>query len=572
MTDASYRRAFRWLAVAIILVLYAISVFRIHPTNFFGLMQDDTIYFSSAKALAAGNGYILPSIPGTPAATKYPILYPWILSWVWRWNPSFPSNLADAVGVTVAFGCAFFALVFAFLRSLKGIGDAEALLLTAFCALHPLVIFYGGSLLSDIPFAALALAAMLVGDRAMRHAANSAWPAACAILVGLSIFMRVFGLPVAAGIVLAGLTRRTWRQLLVFSACLAPFFAALLWRAIFPHFPVPPVTGAAALSVGWARTWAYYTSYVAAWKMGIPDATAFWTMLRTNSGFILRGPSDIFLAPLLMPDNIFGRTLIVVVTVAVLAGIVRQARAGEWKPIHFVLPFYVAVILFLNFQDANNRYFLPFWPLFAAGLWLEVRHVLAMVRRTLRSPRGALEKAVAASLAVAILALSVGIVWNYVAGTRTVMAEKSAERAAFLEDKRAAYDWIVRNTAPGTRVVAYEDASLYLYTGRQAMSPVPALLTEVYAPDRMDESLAHITDLPRAIGAELWLFSADDFVNSNAEISAKAVARMSDLEHALPLVYQSDDGRVEIHSLACIQHPEAPACLGVDNVLFPASK
>ena len=57
--------------------------------NFF----DDAYYFGSAKALAQGGGYIIPNLPGGPPQTKYPVLYPWLLSWVWRWYPSFPSNI-----------------------------------------------------------------------------------------------------------------------------------------------------------------------------------------------------------------------------------------------------------------------------------------------------------------------------------------------------------------------------------------------------------------------------------------------------------------------------------------------
>ena len=89
-----------WLGLAGIAILYLAAIVRLHPANFFGVTQDDTIYFSSARALTAGSGYVLPSVPGTPPATKYPILYPWILSWVWRWNPSFPANLRDALGIT----------------------------------------------------------------------------------------------------------------------------------------------------------------------------------------------------------------------------------------------------------------------------------------------------------------------------------------------------------------------------------------------------------------------------------------------------------------------------------------
>src|SRR5579872_7532522 len=115
-----YRRAALGMGFVLMLLCYFASVRRMQPSNFFGLTQDDTIYFSSAQALAAGHGYILPSVPGKPHATKYPILYPGILSWVWRWNPSFPSNLSDAAMVSAAFGACFLVLVFFFLRSLKG--------------------------------------------------------------------------------------------------------------------------------------------------------------------------------------------------------------------------------------------------------------------------------------------------------------------------------------------------------------------------------------------------------------------------------------------------------------------
>jgi len=210
--SVSYRRALPWLGLALVLVFYVISILRPHSTNFFGLTQDDTIYFSSAKPLTAGKSYILQSLPGTPPATKYPILYTWILSWVWRWNPVFPANLAGALAITLVFGIVYVILVFLFLRKLRDIGDAEALLLTAFCALHPTVLFYSSSVLSDILFSAMALGAMLVAKRAMQREARPAEALGCGILAALSMLMRVLGVAIAAGVIIAGLARRAWMQ------------------------------------------------------------------------------------------------------------------------------------------------------------------------------------------------------------------------------------------------------------------------------------------------------------------------------------------------------------------------
>ena len=154
-------RAFPWIGLAVILICFVISILREHPTNYFGLTGDDAVYFSSAKALAQGQGYVLPNVPGAPPATKYPILYSWLLSWAWRVNGSFPANLREATAITVVFGLGFITLALVFLRRLAGIGNAESLFITAFCALHPRVIFFSGAVMSDIPFAALALAAKL---------------------------------------------------------------------------------------------------------------------------------------------------------------------------------------------------------------------------------------------------------------------------------------------------------------------------------------------------------------------------------------------------------------------------
>src|SRR5216683_7671898 len=154
-----------WIALSGIIVGYVFFVVRLHPTNFFGLSEDDTLYFSSAKAMAEGRGYILPSVPGTPPATKYPILYSWILSWVWRWDAAFPENLSAAVAMNLGFGVAYLIAAFSFLRGLPGFSNAVALVLTAGCALNPRVLFFSANLMSDIPFAALALGACVFAVR-----------------------------------------------------------------------------------------------------------------------------------------------------------------------------------------------------------------------------------------------------------------------------------------------------------------------------------------------------------------------------------------------------------------------
>jgi hypothetical protein len=542
-----------WIILIAIFSAYVISVIRLHPTNIFGLSEDDAIYFSSAQALAQGRGYILPSIPGTPSATKYPILYPLILSAVWRFSPSFPSNLVPAIAVTVAFGVWFLTAVFFFFRSFKTLSDAECLVLTAFCALHPLVIFYSGSILSDIPFAALALTAMVLANNVMQESSGTPSVVLCAILAGLSMLMRLFGLPIVAGIIVAAIARRAWRPLLVFIASIFPFVLIVAWRIIHPVTSVPPVSGAAAATLGWAHTWAYYTSYWAMWKISVPNIHIFWAMIQNNALLTLSGPADFFLAPTFVHNTLFGRATVAVIGLVTLTGIVRQAKLRGWSAVHFSLPFYLAVVLLWNYADANNRYLLPYWPLFAAGLWFELRHLLKLVAAQLSAARAALEKVVVVMLGGLVLVPACAIAVNYVWGTRELMHQQSEKRGALLKGKKAAYDWLVKTAAPNTRVIAYEDPSVYLYSGRMAMRPIFFSTAEQFDSARLTQVLSHLGDVPQAIGADYWITAADDFQNEWPSAGAGAQQFVNGLDGKAPVVYSNPDYSVRIYSIQCFQ-------------------
>ena len=214
------------LALSSIAVVYVVTIVQLHPSNLFGLTGDDGIYMSSAKALAEGKGYVMPNLPGSPPATKYPVFYPWILSFVWRLNPVFPANLPLAIAVSVAFGVGFLMAAFAMFSSLGGFSRREALVLTAYLGLHPLVMFFGASVLSEMPFAFLALASMTVAERFMRPNERQLGSVCSGALAGLSVLTRILGFPILLGILVTGVVRRSWRQLATFVLTAAPFVGA----------------------------------------------------------------------------------------------------------------------------------------------------------------------------------------------------------------------------------------------------------------------------------------------------------------------------------------------------------
>jgi hypothetical protein len=554
-----------WLGLACIFAAFFTAVVRLHPKNFFGYTQDDSIYFSSAKGLAEGKGYVLTSVPGSPAATKYPILYPWLLSWVWRWNPSFPSNLADAIAINFLFGVAFLAISFLLLRRFRSLRDVEALLLIAFCAMHPLVIFFSGSLHSEIPFAALALASLLVADDAMRPAARPLLAIISGVLVGLSMMVRVFAIPVAAGIVVAALYRGTRRQLVSFIAALTPFFGVLCWRVIWPALPQSPVSGPLASSVAWIHTWAYYTSYVNVWRQGVPTLAIFLAVVKNNAFLLLSTPGMYFLYPLLTGEGAIQRLAVIIATVASLVGLWRDARRSEFRPVHFAVPFYALLVLVWNYPQAD-RFLLPFLPIFAAGIWIEAKHALGLAVSALfvrgNSTPTLVEKLFATVMTVILVGFITAIALNFV-GVRGLWSNVTKNRAATLQEKLEAYSWIARSTPADTRVVAYEDASLYLYTGRQAIRPFTFTTADFFDSSRLETDLDHLDDVAAAIGARYWVTSDDDYSFEWPEAYTKIQERMRATVDKRPMVFRSIGGHVRVYLLGCPQQPGPDACAPV---------
>src|SRR3954470_24300485 len=90
-----------------------------------GVIDDDAVYSVTAKALAEGRGYRLINLPGAPPQTKYPILWPAVLSLLWNAAP-FPANVVLMQALTLATGAALAALSYLYLVRWGYAGRASA--------------------------------------------------------------------------------------------------------------------------------------------------------------------------------------------------------------------------------------------------------------------------------------------------------------------------------------------------------------------------------------------------------------------------------------------------------------
>ena len=134
----------------------------------------------------------------------------------------------------------------------------------------------------------------------------------------------------------------------------------------------------------------------------------------------------------------------------------------------------------------------------------------------------------------------------------------ASDRSNLLADKREAYQWLSCCTSHDDVVIAYEDASLYLYSDRQSMRPMAFPTSVLIDPAYFQESLTHMTDVAHVIGARYWLIADDDFDLEWETAASLGRVREMEFEQRLPVVFQSRNGHIRIYKIGCDDPFEFP--------------
>lgn len=550
-----------WAVLFAILILYVFSALRLRPVASFGFYWDDGFYFSTAKALADGKGYVLPSFPGHMSSEKTPELYPLLLAGVWKLDPHFPGNILPAVGLTLGFGCLALLLTFLMLRRWPGLGDWWALAVVALVGLSSEFIYLSPMVLSDIPFMALMLGAAWLIECSLAAEQGAGTALGAGVLAGLSVGLRSLGIPVAAGIGLLLLFRRKFRRLFWF--CLPGLPLTLFWSW-------PAIRGVLGLSAqviagdptrsGWTQTVCHYSSYACEWRMSVPNLGALGTTILLNLRFIAQEPGTLLLRPLAVNGTAWSLVVVMVLSAAAYVGVIRHWRRNGWRPLNAILPLYLLVITV--FPSVPGRYLLPFAPLFFAGLVLEGRHIGSLVVRRLRQGGGRDERVAAWILGLGALVLAATVTINYAYVIPHGFATVGVYRQENLADERGAYAWLRRHAATDARVIAKEDGLIYLYTGRLAVRPITTLPEAFYLhdPRYAERDAAHLSDVARHIGASYWLTTPYDYLRERKADRALLLRNESALLATARTVYRSPDGRVVLYDTRCLWVRPAQGC------------
>ncbi|MDA1312416.1 MAG: hypothetical protein O2968_03685 [Acidobacteria bacterium] len=529
-----------------LLVLHSTS-----PAVRFGQFYDDTLYMSMAEALARGDGFVIPSLPGTPPQTKYPVLYPWVLSWIWRWVPAFPENVRAAVVLNAFAACWYLITAFLLLRRWKGIGSSLALAIVSICAFHYSFVFQSGQVTTEIPFAALMLTTLLCADLGSAKDSSSRWMWLAGVLAGLCVLMRTAGITVVGGIGLYLVLRRRYRDLWRFILASVPCaIGAVLWSLLL-RTEVPPDA-----APGWVQTWLFYTSYVDFWLLSITTPRIFGDMIVTNIDSIFMQVSRLTLFHDLGPRSLLARVLAFMLSVGVLAGLARHARRDEWRPIYFVFAANVVIVTFWSWPIAS-RVFVAFLPLLYVGLIAEMRHLWGALTEPFRSPGLLLEKVFASLLFVPLAwLLGTGAI-NYVRvfhppEDRILLGQITAKEWAEL------HGWIEGNLPSDTIFLADLDTYLYLQTGHQAILPM-AFTDDLYydqAAPAAQAQYVRFMDVARHLQIRYWVVDGHALPSNIPELDEMVSA----FQQGLPEVFRTRSGTLRILDLTCILQGNRDLC------------
>jgi len=201
-----------------------------------GTYLDDGVYLATGKALAEGKGYRHIEYPGQPYQTKYPILFPLLLSAVWRIFPNFPRNILAVQVINIVLWTVGSWIAYRLMcRTWKlpgWLGGSGVVL--AFLCLQTLSILPGA--MSEPLYMLVSLAALwvLAGRPSERSTDQPGEPglvqvAVGAVLAGAAYLTRSIGVTLVAAVVVGCLLRRAWKQ--VGLAVLIALLAVGGWQA-----------------------------------------------------------------------------------------------------------------------------------------------------------------------------------------------------------------------------------------------------------------------------------------------------------------------------------------------------
>jgi hypothetical protein len=475
-----------------------------------GSYHDDAVYWITARSLAAGHGYKIAHLPENPAQTKYPPLYPALLS--------LAPDLGSVTLLQWSFTPIYLILAWLYFRRC-GFGEAAASGLTFILAIGPMTTIFAASPMTELPCSVVLLGVMLLIEKRDAISVRTALLAGALAAAGFLIRSNA----IALAITVPGLFLYRRRQLRAAIAFAAPMFAAIVawqgWCALHA-FPAKD------------DILSYYTSYVGFYLRTF-SASDLAHRLWVNFDAVIEWLARLVLFH--VGDDFWIRPIAWLLTVAAVAGVVTLYRQGIRQYPLFAGVF-VIVLLFWQYPP-DQRFVYPLLPLYVAGLVTKLREVAQLAITAWRTKPGA-DRVAAVIMLTMILAVAGGSVGLMLHADIVLLSDYFRQQEVQRSDMRPVYQWIRANTAADERFAAYDDTLLYLNSARHGYT-VAVLPVLVYGADpaAVPAYIATLPSLWREKHVNYLLVTAYDFRRDLHKPAQDSLARLVENRSMFQPVY-----------------------------------
>ncbi|MFN8814967.1 MAG: ArnT family glycosyltransferase [Acidobacteriota bacterium] len=485
-----------------------------------GYYHDDGLYFVAAQSLAESGEYKISSLPAQPPQTKYPPLWPLVLSLAWHINPIYPQNLPWAMLLAWIW---LPATVLLYCRWLRQTGAEEKIiwLLAALWALNPYVILFSTTLLTEMFFTSLLLATLLLLRRP-----QPGWTAIAGLLAGLAFLVRSAGLVLLPAVVAWLVLRKQPRRATIFASVLAPIMAAWFWWAGTHRTP-----GSDEITL-------YYTNYFG-YHLSVFSWNELPMYLWRNAEALVSG-----LGAFLLPSNttsLLDRVLALTLGVAGISGVLRRLRqdpTGSLAPYAYFSALYILMLIVWHFPP-NERFAMPVAPLWFLGIFSEFTHILGTIHKAFQKPDFGqkIAGAVIALLLLSTLGWCASRQFSLVTSDLPVFFSSQSRR---FHDSEPTIRYIRENLPADATILAEMDPTLFLRSGRRAAGYI--LNTVHWYRGDEDARAAAYSDAAqycKRLGIRYVLLNQWDFSRDLTPEAHDTILRRLPADPRLELVYSS---------------------------------
>ena len=429
-----------------------------------GVFHDDGVYVILAKALATGHGYRYIHLPGAPAATHYPPIYPLLLAGLWRIAPNFPANVSLFLFVNaLLLGAATFGVA-RFAERVAGWPSAASICIAVAATLATPLLMLSGLVLSEPLFAAALFPLAIASERVVREEQSAFRVVALGFGLAALALVRTHAVVLGGAVIMLLCYRRRWRDTLL---CGTGFLVALAPWQIWLSLHSSPLSEVLRGAYG------PYGPWMADGLRGRSLAFAAATV-----GINAREIGALLADHFALGDAAFPRFVATVLaTLTIASGAARLWRRAPAFVLFAVL--YAIVVLIVPFTPW--RYVYAVWPVVVLCVAAAIDGVATALRD--RSARSRFFGVLAATL---LTALVLGAAREETRAYR----ERSWQQPTSVATAQIAplVRWVKANTKPTDVIAADGEQLVYLFGGRVALPIAPFTAAEYVHPRTLDDN------------------------------------------------------------------------------------